>query len=433
MSVPVFLTDNNGNFVIVVDGAVSVTSGAEGVIPGTMVTEPALDGGGVDAFGRLRVSEPAILFDSKLIDDKRAELWDEEETSGTGTSSTYNANRSDLQLITTTGTAGTRVRQSFRHFNYYAAKSQLIFMTMSAMATSTGMTKRAGYFDGNDGLFFESAEGTSRFVVRSNVTGSVVNNITPQASWNLDKLDGTGRSGYTLDPDKGNILVIDFEWLGVGRVRFGFVIDGKLIYCHAENNSNSLTSVYMTSPTLPCRYEIANDGNGVDDLFMYQICTSVSTEGGQDRIGFPRSAGMDTIESLTGTSNTWAMLGLRLKSTHLHTDVRLSTIHALTSAANSGMLVTVHVNPTINGSPSWADAGESVQVFTGNGSALDITAPGEVVYQFPVYARSAEVAISQSDLGVLGSYIDGTPTTLVIGMKAFAAGSASASINWREH
>jgi hypothetical protein len=427
MSVPVFLTNNEGGFVEVIDGAVKVS--------GEIVSQPQLDSGSIDAFGRARVSTPAALFDSKLISDERTELWDNQETSGSGTSTTYNANRSDLKMSTTANTAGTRVRQTFRHFNYYAAKSQLIFVTMSAMGTSTGMAKRAGYFDDSDGLFFESIEGVLNFVVRSNVSATPVDTKYTQASWNIDKLDGNGASGYTLDPDKGNILVIDFEWLGVGRVRFGFVIDGKLIYCHAINNANSVDSVYMSTPTLPVRHEIANDGNGVADLFMYQICSSVSAEGGQDRIGFPRSYAMDTIESLTGTANTWAMLGIRLKAGHLHTDVRLSSLRALTTAANSGMLVSVHVNPTINGTPSWADVtGTAVQAFTGNGSTLDITSPGGLVYQFPVYAKSADIAIPTSDLGPLGSYIDGTPTELVIGMKAFSAGAGvNTALNWREH
>ena len=444
MACPVYLTDDSENSINVASGNLPVevnntpsvnvaNTPSVSVDNSYLSTVPLFDSGVQDAFGRTRVSSPTILFDSKMVNHSHDLLWDDDETSGSGTSATYNVNRSDVKMETTTGTAGTRVLQSFRHFNYHTAKSQLIFMTFTNAGSSTGITKRLGYFHEKDGLFFQSSGGTLSFVTRSYTSGSAVDTVVTQANWNLDKLDGTGASGYTLDPDKGNILVIDFEWLGVGRARFGFVIDGKIIYCHAVNNANNITSVYMRSPNLPARYEIANDGTGTADLYMYAICASISSEGVLDKVGMPYAYGLDSQATLSGTTDTWAMLGLRLKSSYLDTDIIITNFQGYCTSAD-GILVTVHVNPTINGTPTWADIGDtSLQGFVGDGITLDITDAGAVVYKFAVYGKTDSITIPAGDSPLLGSYIDGTPTELVVGMKALTANpKAMVFASWRE-
>ena len=419
MSIPVFLTDGSGK--LLSDSKLSLP-----------VAYP-LDSGVTDSFGRQRISQPTTLFDAKLIGDNRPLLWDDKETSGSGTSSTYSADRSDVKMETTASTAGTRVRQSFKRFNYFTAKSQVIFMTFAKAGSSIGMTKRIGYFEDNDGLFFQSKDGTLSFVVRSSTSGSAVDTVINQGSWNLDRLDGTGASGYTLDPDKGNILVIDFEWLGVGRVRFGFVIDGKIIYCHAVNNANNIDAVYMKCPNQPVRYEISNSGSGTSDLYMYAICASVSTEGEREKTGFPHAYGLDSVATLTGTTKTWAMLGLRLKTTRLNTSVILNSLQAYCTTTD-GVLVTVHVDPTISGSPSWADLPNSgLQGFVGDGVNYEITGDGTIVYKFAIFGKNGNITPIQGDMQVLGADIDGTPNELVVGFKALTSSPKTmAFLGWRE-
>jgi hypothetical protein len=78
----------------------------------------------------------------------------------------------------------------------------------------------------------------------------------PQSQWNLDKMDGTGPSGYTLDLTKMQMFYIDYSWYGAGYVRWGFrAADGTVTYCHKLQNNNVNTEAYMRSGNLPARYE----------------------------------------------------------------------------------------------------------------------------------------------------------------------------------
>jgi hypothetical protein len=173
----------------------------------------------LDAFGRLRVSEPFTLFDSKLLYDKQPLFWDEELVSGSAITSTFDIDSASTDILSTVNTAGNFVRQTFRRFNYQSGKSFLVFATGILTDTTVGThTCRIGYFDDDNGLFFEYSINSLKVVIRSSTTGSAVNNKILQSAWNLDKMDGTGDSGIDIDITKTQIFVINFEWLGVGSV-----------------------------------------------------------------------------------------------------------------------------------------------------------------------------------------------------------------------
>ena len=81
----------------------------------------------------------------------------------------------------------------------------------------------------------------------------------PQTEWNVDKLDGKGPSGYTLDPALMQMAYIDYTWYGAGFIRFGFRgTEGNIVYCHKMPNNNRNTEAYMRSGNLPARYEAIN-------------------------------------------------------------------------------------------------------------------------------------------------------------------------------
>jgi hypothetical protein len=83
----------------------------------------------------------------------------------------------------------------------------------------------------------------------------------PQNQWNIDKLDGTGASGYSLDISKMQMAYIDYTWYGAGHIRFGFRgVNGEIVYCHRMPNNNVNHSAYMRSGNLPARFEIENYG-----------------------------------------------------------------------------------------------------------------------------------------------------------------------------
>src|SRR5210317_2037092 len=219
--------------------------------------EPTVIGGGdgstaYDAFGRLRVSEPFTIYDSTNVLSKN-NLFDESLT-GSGTV-TYTSNKSTVNLNVTTASGDKVIRQSKRVMSYQPGKSLLNLNTFVMNAQESGLKQRVGMFDANNGIFFEDTGTGYQIVRRTYVTGSAVDTDVSQASWNGDKLDGTGASSYTLDPTKATIMFTDYEWLGMGSVRVGFIIDGKYIVAHTFLNSNNLDTVYMQTANLPIRYE----------------------------------------------------------------------------------------------------------------------------------------------------------------------------------
>ena len=206
--------------------------------------------------------------------------------------------------------------------NYQPGKVQEIVVTFNLISQDSGVTKRVGYFDANNGIYLED-DGSDYYIVRrTSTSGSAVNTRVAQADWNIDSFDGTGPSGVTIDFTKTQILFIDMEWLGVGRVRVGFVVDGIIYYAHEFLNANNLTLVYMSTPNLPIRWEISNDGSGAASSMDCICCTAIS-EGGKQDNGIIRYASTTTHVDASAALTTYAILGIRLKSQYLCSTVNI--------------------------------------------------------------------------------------------------------------
>jgi hypothetical protein len=186
--------------------------------------------------------------------------------------------------------------------------------TFTMNEAKANLRQRIGYFTKDNGIYVEQDGTTTYLVKRSAVSGSVVNTRIAQGNWNVDKMDGTGPSGATLNMSKSQILWTDFEWLGVGSVRMGFVINGQFICCHIFHHANEITGTYITSASLSCRYEITNTGATSGASQLKQICSTVLSEGGYNQIGLTRSA----VNPLTGKNLTNGinnpMVSIRLRS-----------------------------------------------------------------------------------------------------------------------
>lgn len=232
----------------------------------------------IDAFGRSRVSEPFNLFDTQLQYSASPLFW--ETVAVGGGTATHLPNESAVRMRVTTANNDSVIRQSKRYHRYQPGKSQLILMTGVMGAAKANVRQRIGYFDAANGVFFEQTGAGLGVVQRSYVTGTAVDTRVEQADWNIDQMDGTGISGVAIDTSRAQIFIIDLEWLGVGRVRCGFVINGIIYYCHQFTHANVLSTVYMTTANLPVRYEIVNVGDTAGNTDLYQICSSVSSEGG---------------------------------------------------------------------------------------------------------------------------------------------------------
>jgi len=266
-----------------------------------------------DAFGRLRASEPYTLFDSQNRYEKDDQF---DESTASGGSTTYLPNESTVRLDVTTASGSEVIRQSFRRLHYQPGKSLLTLQTFVMNEPKSNLRQRLGYFDTQNGCFFQLNDSTKSFVLRSYTSGSVVESTVNQSNWNGDKLDGTGLSGVTLDTSKAQILFFDFEWLGVGNVRCGFIINGQYIVCHTFMNSNAITSVYMTTAILPLRYELTNTGATSTSSSMKQICATVISEGGYQRVVKESVARRTSV--LSSISTTFVpLVSIRLASNSL--------------------------------------------------------------------------------------------------------------------
>lgn len=380
----------------------------------------AVDGTATDAFGRLRVSTPQTIFDSKQIYDGQDLFWSQAVTSGAG-STAYNANRASTSLILSNQT-GTIKRQTKRWFNYQPGKSQLIFITFTLGDLVAGCTKRVGYFNDNDGIFLELNPNGLCFVIRSNVTGTPVENRVYQSAWNNDKLDGGGDSRVTLDTTKSQILVIDTQWLGVGRVRCGFEIDGVLVLAHKFTHANIKTGVYMSTPNLPVRYEISSTTNVTASLEC--ICCCVISEGGQDETGNLYSLDRE-ITPLTTLANTsiYPLLAIKLKDGYFGAKLVPSDIHILCTS-NSNFRWGLFYNPTFSGSPLvWNDTtGGSVQFANTMTNGVTITGGYKINIGYDAQGTDAKpVEHSVKTRLLLGSTVTGVSDILVLAVQKLSA------------
>lgn len=392
----------------------------------------ASDSPSVDAFARWRVSNPTTIFDSKQIFDAQPLLWDDQEVSGSGTSSSHSTAAARTRISVSNATAGKRVRQTFMRFNYQPGKSQLILLTARmSSSVDAGIAAAVGQFDDDNGIFFKMDGTTMKAVIRSSVTGSPVDTEVEQSSFNLDTMDGNGASGVTLDPTKTQIIIIDYEWLGVGRVRMGFVVDGIPIYCHEFLHANVLDAVYMSTPNLPLRYEIENLGTG-GAVSMDHICSCVMSEGGSQDLGVLRAASTNGIHVDANAADTiYAVLGIRLKSTHLGATVKQVQASMISETADDFEWLLLW-NPTVAGTFTYVDETNSaVQVARG---ATTNTVTGGTLLAGG-YASVDQLSI-QSQLANaihLGSAIDGTPDELVFCVRPLSSNAdIQGSLNWRE-
>jgi len=325
----------------------------------------------VDAFQRLRVTQPFTLFDSKQIHDGQALFWDDVEESGAGTSSTHSADNARTRLAVGAATAGLRTRQTFMRFNYQPGKSYLVMLTgRLTSGAADGIVSRLGYFDDDNGLFFEMSGTTFGCVRRSNTSGTPVDDRVAANDMNGDKFQGEAgqQSINTLDLDftKTQIFWLDFEWLGVGQVRMGVVIDGQLVLLHCFQNANVLDQVYMSTPNLPVRYQIENDGAGPATSIDH-MCASIMSEGTIVRLGalfYDSTEGSHIDCNVADT--IYAIMGIRLKTTHLGTTVILKNQSLVNNAVVDFEWMLI-LNPTLANAITFADvAGASVQTGPGN-------------------------------------------------------------------
>jgi len=342
-----------------------------------------------------------------------------------------------MTLSVSNTTAGARARRTRQRFNYQPGKSQEILVTFNMISEDANISKKAGYFDANNGLYFELDGSDPYLVRRTSTSGSAVNNRVAQASWNIDPFDGTGPSGVTLDFTKTQILFIDFEWLGVGRVRMGFVVDGKIYYAHTFDNANNLTVVYMTTPNLPICWEIENDGSGAASSIDC-ICCSVISEGGIEPTGQVRAAHATAACNANTAGVVYASMGIRLKSAYIGQSVDIIQANLMEVTGSDNLVWTLKFNPTVAGTFTYSGISQSAVETAFGDTANTVTGGYDLATGFFNSANGGTAGVTSSaviNAIRLGSDLTNTPDEIVLCVSPLPGSSNTdvfGSLIWRE-
>lgn len=391
----------------------------------------------IDAFGRLRVSSPVGLFDTQFQYDLNSLLW---ESTVAGSATIAHDANGYVQLAVDGASGDEVVNQSRQYIRYQPGRSQLVLLTFYLAGPGSNVQAHIGYGDAANGIFFRITNTALAMVQRNNSNDTVV----AQASWNVDKFDGTGPSGKTLDITTSQIFWTDLEWLGVGRVRCGFVIDGHLYPAHEFLFSNIGTFTYMQTANLPIRYQLKNPGNG-DAGTLYQICSAVFSEGGfeVDR-GYPFGFGNST----TGISVTTrrAILSIRPKATFnsiVNRGAILPESMDLTTSSAASQIVFWELvyNPTYTtggGALTWtsADANSIVEYsIHADANAGAFTGGTRIKCGHVPSANSGRIALEKEIVSRLPLCLDiagANPRALALVCTASGATTCYGAFNWRE-
>lgn len=317
-----------------------------------------------DAFGRLRTSSPLTLFDSshRYRDNN---LWC--TLSANGGSVSFNQNQGLIDMTVSNLSGSTVIRETTKTFSYQAGKGLLVMNTFVMAPSAQNLRQRVGYFGQDNGIYVQLDDSTISFVERSLVNGSPSSEtIIPLSAWNGDKLDGTGPSKITLDITKAQIFWMDIEWLGVGTVRCGFVINGQFIVCHSFHHANLISSTYITTASLPLRYEITNKGATSGPHTLKQICSTVISEGGYNLRGLQQAVSIPitTPRTFDATNTYYPIISIRLQTTpdRLDAIVIITALSILGRGNGINYNWQVRANGVTTGG-TWIDSldGDSVQ------------------------------------------------------------------------
>lgn len=397
------------------------------------------DTANLDAFGALRVSQKETLLEFQQVyklDTRKIEYG----ATGTGVSPTFDSNTRMATLSCTSG-SGTCFGQTYEFASYQPGKSHLVEMTFVIGTAVANAVVDVGYFTDDNGIFFRQ-NGTSGLEVvrRTKTSGSVVDNTVSQSSWNLDKLDGTGRSGLTLDITKAQILLIDLQYLGMGRVRIGFVINGKVYYCHEFNNANSLSVPYMQTASLPMQMLVTATSTASTKTSSLK-CGAVHSEGGLQAIQhFHQST--RSVAQTAGSGARTHVMSIRPKTTFNSITNRkkfiIDAVNVNVTGSNS-VFWELCTGVTFTGTPSYADINTTYSAFEYDTAGVYSTMGGWVI-------SSGYVAASNQSKGSIGANVpitspitldragatraNGTLTLLVTGIGGTSA--MQASINYSE-
>ena len=404
-----------------------IISGSVSVSGTPTVTFPT---GNIDAFGRLRVSDSYTLFDS------RTRYYDHQQFSSstsTGATVTYDANASVFNLNVTASSGSEVIRETKRVFPYQPGKSLMVMNTFVMASTSTNVRQRVGFFGSQNGVFFEEQGANQYFVIRSYSSGSLTEERIPKNQWN-------GPDAATvINTSAVQILWTDIEWLGVGSVRCGFVIQGQFKLLHTFHHANEtnagvplFTTTYMGTACLPVRYEITNTGATSGARTMKQICSTVISEGGYNAFSVTETAGTGITTFRLVTAGTYyPVVSIRLNSNRLDSIVLPRQVDILSPTVNYYRW-SILLNPTLTGA-TWTGSSSSGSVDYDTGARVNAVTGGTELAAG--YISSRELSTLGSDFFTiqLGRTLAGVSDVITLALSATNNNAdVLAQIGWQE-
>lgn len=411
-------------------------------VGGGAPTEVMFNDNNLDAFGRIKVSNPTTLLDITHTKDKN-ELIVYEDITGGATGIHDPDSSSVLMSVSTNNDEVTR--QSRKYTVYQPGKSLFVILTgvIDAGGNGDDTISRMGYFDDQNGFFFQYDGTTLSIVKRQN--GTDVETVS-QSSWNEDKANGTGNSGITINPARTQIFFFDIEWLGVGTVRAGFFFNGEPIIVHKFHHANIETNTYIKNANLPIRYQLSAVGATNPTGSLRHICSSVISDGGYNPVGktFSANTGSSTLDADFGTPRP--LISIRLKSTgagaELNTFVNLLQFSAITT--NTGgkgtvaeLWLTQDTGDSIltTPSPTWVSANDESAVESDITSTV-IDTSNSVRIQSLVFSNKIEIFSSALNTIIsLTSNKLGVSDILSLVVEPLDSGSNvsyAGTLNWEE-
>jgi len=388
----------------------------------------------LDVLGRVEIAAPKSIFESYFEYDSEDRVWDTYTTGGA--SFAYNTTTRSCSMTTGGSTSGARVvRQTRVYLRFRRGKSIKInpVVNFAASGTFSGAAKsRVGYYDDSDGVFFQYSSAGFAILNRASGSGSVVDTTVPQSQWNLDKLDGTGPSRLTLDPTKGQSTIVEFNSFRTGRIRLGFRVDDRLVYCHQFNTLNA-TAINFKRRSLPLRYEVLNDGGAGSNITLSQGGSFVNEQGDNSEESTYLSSFSNGVTSIAVSTTLIPILSIRLKDQFNGQDAR-ATITLLNlqfiNLGNNPIEYHLIDNPTLTGA-SFSSLGASSQV-EGDVSATVVSGGNNLVIGYAnSTAGSGSVSTTVPILfpykPTLGRSYLGVRDTLTVAARTISGNSSAAS------
>jgi hypothetical protein len=373
----------------------------------------------VDAFGNLSTSalSPRIQLQFPYTINT-----DQITTAVTGSGTATHS--SPFAVCSTTAAINSSARiQSRDNLHYRTGEGGLCLFTAIFTTGAANSIQEVGLGDAVNG-FFLGYNGASLGINRRSNSGD---NYIPQTDWNKDKMNGTGLSGCLLDPTKGNVYKIQYQWLGFGAINFYIEsqFTGKFVFVHQIQYTNQNTTTSVLNPSLPLSLSASNTTNNTN-IVVKVPSIAAFVEGAIDETGLINSinnqkSGVTTRTNILTIRNNATFGGISNKK---FVELELLSI-ANTSSADA--LFQLVINTALGGSPSYNDISTNTSVVSFDVAGTTVTG-GRVVASFYLNGNT-NIQVILDNLGIVLNNLD----TLTISATSLGAAIvASAGITWSE-